>query len=231
MRIFRPKRSSGAMSGLLAERILKPLSQKARPRMPLRSQLAQQLLADRALGDLAQSVVALEKVGQIEDLELLDAQRAELRDARGQHLHGAELQGLELLLVLVELGVGIELNLDLALRVSSSASFLKCSAARDLCAWGAETWLNLMTMVPSAAHAAGDRRQATAISAGPRRMALPLRTRLPLGAHGHRPPTAVKSGGRKAPPRGERPVEIAGACAPRAHGGRPPKRPSPRAQS
>jgi hypothetical protein len=59
--------------------------------------------------------VIVEDVGQIEDLELLHAQRAELGQRRRQHLHGAQLQGLELFLVLVERAVGIDFHLHLAL--------------------------------------------------------------------------------------------------------------------
>jgi hypothetical protein len=59
--------------------------------------------------------VVVEDVGQVEGLELLDAQRAELGQRRGQHLHGAELQRLHLFLVLVQRAVGVDLDLDLAL--------------------------------------------------------------------------------------------------------------------
>ncbi len=78
-------------------------------------QLGQQLLADRTLGDLVQVVVVVEDEGQVEDLEFLDAERAELGQRRGQRLHGAELQRLHFFLVLVQRRVGIDLDLDLAL--------------------------------------------------------------------------------------------------------------------
>ena len=55
--------------------------------------------------------------GQIEDFEVPHAERPELGERGRQHLHGAELQGFELFLVLVELRVGIDLNPDLAGRV------------------------------------------------------------------------------------------------------------------
>ena len=59
--------------------------------------------------------VAVEQVGQVEGLELLDADRTELGQRGREQLHGAELHGLELLLVLVQRRVGVDLDLDLAL--------------------------------------------------------------------------------------------------------------------
>ena len=56
-------------------------------------------------------------VRQVEHLELFDAERAELGERRRQHLHRAELERLQLLVVLVELRVRIDLNLDLAVGV------------------------------------------------------------------------------------------------------------------
>jgi hypothetical protein len=52
---------------------------------------------------------------QVEDLELPDAERAELGERRREHVHRAELQRLELLLVLVEGRVRVNLDLDAAL--------------------------------------------------------------------------------------------------------------------
>ena len=77
-------------------------------------QLPEQLGAERALGDGAEGVGVLEQVGQVEDLELLDAQRPELGKRRRQHLHRTQLQRLQLFLVLVELAVGVQLHLHLA---------------------------------------------------------------------------------------------------------------------
>eukprot|EP00906_Rhabdomonas_costata_P034809 RCo048960 len=77
-------------------------------------QLGQQLLADGAVGHLAQVVVVAEDEGQVEDFEFLHAERAELGQRRGEHLHGAQLQGLHFFLVLVQGRVGIHLDLDLA---------------------------------------------------------------------------------------------------------------------
>ncbi|MCG3168265.1 MAG: hypothetical protein POELPBGB_04069 [Bacteroidia bacterium] len=59
--------------------------------------------------------VIVKDVGKVENLELLHAERSELRQRGGQHLHGAELQGLHLFLVLVQGAVGIHLDLHLAL--------------------------------------------------------------------------------------------------------------------
>jgi hypothetical protein len=66
------------------------------------------------LGDLVQRLVAVEDVGQIEDLELLDTERTELGQRRRQQVHGTELQRLHLLLVLVEGTVRVHLDLDRA---------------------------------------------------------------------------------------------------------------------
>ena len=77
-------------------------------------QLGQQRLAGRAGGDLVQVFVAVEDVGQVEDLELAHADGAELGQRGRQQLHRAELQRLHLLLVLVERGVGVDLDLHLA---------------------------------------------------------------------------------------------------------------------
>ena len=83
--------------------------------MPLASSLAEQLLADRTLRDLVQFGVVVEDERQVEDLEFLHAQRAELGERGREHLHRAELQRLHLLLVLVQRRVGVDLDLDLAL--------------------------------------------------------------------------------------------------------------------
>jgi hypothetical protein len=58
-------------------------------------------------------VVVREQERQIERLELLGAQRREFRGRGREHLHRAELQCLDLFLVLVELGVRIDLHFDL----------------------------------------------------------------------------------------------------------------------
>ena len=115
MRIFLPLRSAGTLIGVFSEKDLKPLSQKARPRMPLDSELGQQLLADRSGRHLVQVVVIAEDERQVEDLELLDAERAELGQRRRQHLDGAQLQRFHFFLVLVERRIGVNLDLDPAL--------------------------------------------------------------------------------------------------------------------
>ena len=63
-----------------------------------------------------QIIIVVENEGQIEDFEILDAQRAELGQRGCEHLDGAELQGLHFFLVFVELAVGVNLYLDLTLR-------------------------------------------------------------------------------------------------------------------
>ena len=54
---------------------------------------------------------------QIEDVEFLDAERAEFGDRRRQELHRAELQGFELFLVLVERGIRVDFDGHLAVGV------------------------------------------------------------------------------------------------------------------
>ena len=66
----------------------------------------EQALAERAFSDFAQSGFIRENIRQIEHLESLTPDRAELRVRRRQHLHRAELQRLELFLVLVEHELG-----------------------------------------------------------------------------------------------------------------------------
>jgi hypothetical protein len=78
-------------------------------------ELLQQSRADRPARHLVELVVVVEEVGQVEDLELAHAQRAELREGRREHLHGTELQRLDLLLVLVQRAVGVHLDLHAAL--------------------------------------------------------------------------------------------------------------------
>ncbi len=71
----------------------------------------------RARHHLAGARVVAHEKRQIEDVEFLDPERAELGDRRRQNLHRAELQRLQLLLVLVERGVGIDLHLYLSIGV------------------------------------------------------------------------------------------------------------------
>ena len=59
--------------------------------------------------------VVVEDVRQVEEFELLDAERTELGQRGGEHLHGAELQRFHLFLVLVQRRVGVDLDFDLAL--------------------------------------------------------------------------------------------------------------------
>jgi len=75
-------------------------------------QAREQLLADLAAGHLHELRFGLEDVGQVEDLELPGAQRSELGQRRGEHLHRTELQCFQFFLVLVELAVRINLYLD-----------------------------------------------------------------------------------------------------------------------
>jgi hypothetical protein len=59
--------------------------------------------------------VVVEDIGQIEDLELAHAERPELGERRGEHLHRPELQRLHLLAVFEQRAVGVNLDLDAAL--------------------------------------------------------------------------------------------------------------------
>lgn len=89
-----------------------------RKAIALALELGEQALAHFTIGDSAEGGVVLEQEGQVEDLEFLDAQRAELGQRRGQHLHAAELQRFQLFqlfLDFVELAVGVDLDLDAAL--------------------------------------------------------------------------------------------------------------------
>ena len=83
----------------------------------LRLELLEQPLADRALHGLGVGRFILEQPRQVERLELLDAERCEFRGRGRQHLHRAELQRLDLFLVLVERRVRIDFDLDLAVGV------------------------------------------------------------------------------------------------------------------
>ena len=78
--------------------------------------LHQHRLTDRSVRDLVRRFVAVEQVRQIEGLEGLHAHRAEFGHRRREHLHRAELKGLEFLLVLVQLAVRIDLDFDPAPR-------------------------------------------------------------------------------------------------------------------
>ena len=65
----------------------------------------------RAGRHLAGAGIVAHQERQVEDVEFLDAERPELGDRGGEELHRAELQRLQLLLVLVERGVRIDLHL------------------------------------------------------------------------------------------------------------------------
>jgi hypothetical protein len=80
-------------------------------------QLLVHLLDHRAVEHLLRPLVVDKEERQVEHVELAHAQRTEFRDRRRQELHRAELQGLELLLVLVQRGVRVDLDLHLAVRV------------------------------------------------------------------------------------------------------------------
>ena len=71
----------------------------------------------RARHHLARPRIVAHQEGEIEDVEFPHPERAELGDRRRKELHRAELQRFKLLLVLVERGVRIDLNLDLAVGV------------------------------------------------------------------------------------------------------------------
>ena len=80
-------------------------------------QFLEQPLADRAFHRLGVGVYVLEQPWQIERLELLDAERREFRGRGRQHLHRAELQRLDLFLVLVKRGVRVNFDSHLAVGV------------------------------------------------------------------------------------------------------------------
>ena len=117
MRIFRPSRSAGFRMGGLRRHHVEAVVPVSQSQDALGLQLLEQPLADLALHGGGIGLVILEQPGQIERLELLDAERGEFRGRRRQHLHRAELQRLDLFLVLVERGVRVDLDLDLAVGV------------------------------------------------------------------------------------------------------------------
>ncbi len=80
-------------------------------------ELGEQALPDRPLGDASKRRLVRNDVGQIEHLEFLDPERAELGERGRQHLHRAELQRFEFFLVLVELRIRVDFDLDLAVGV------------------------------------------------------------------------------------------------------------------
>ena len=102
---------------LVGAHLLETVVPVSKPGHALRIQKLQQPGAERTVGDLTQRLQVGEDIGQIEHLEFPDADRAELGVRRRQHLHRAELQRLQLFLVLVELRVGIDFDLDLAVGV------------------------------------------------------------------------------------------------------------------
>jgi hypothetical protein len=81
--------------------------------MPFGASLANSSLATLPFDARERRLVG-DDVRQIENLELLDAERTEFRQRGRQHLHGAELQRLKLFLVLVERRIGKHLDLDLS---------------------------------------------------------------------------------------------------------------------
>ena len=81
----------------------------------LRLEQLEQPLADRAFDDVFERTLVGEHVGQVEYLELAHAQGPEFRHRGREHLHRAQLERFELLAVLVELAIGINLDLHPAL--------------------------------------------------------------------------------------------------------------------
>ena len=77
-------------------------------------ELGEHLLGELALGELPERCLVMENEGKVERLEFIEAERSELGGGRRQQLHGAELQRLQLFLVLVEGRVGVDLDLGFA---------------------------------------------------------------------------------------------------------------------
>ena len=82
--------------------------------MPFASSFLNSHLPTSPFMTLAYVRLILEQPRQIERLEFLGAERGELRGRGSEHLHGAELQGFDLFLVLEQLRVRIDFDLDLA---------------------------------------------------------------------------------------------------------------------
>jgi len=144
MRIFMPLKSSSFLSGLFAVNSLKAVEPVREPGDALGLEQLEQARPDRPSTTSRASLVG-EHVRQVEHLELAHAERPELGHRGREHLHRAELQRLELLAVLVELAVGIDLDLDPAL-VLASASSLNFSAPLPLGVSSVTTWLNFTMM-------------------------------------------------------------------------------------
>ena len=87
------------------------------PEDALRFQLLGQPRAHGTLHGSGVGRLVPEQPGQVERLEFLRPEGCELCRGRRQHLHGAELQRLDLLLVLVQRGVRIDFDADFAIRV------------------------------------------------------------------------------------------------------------------
>ena len=82
----------------------------------LRLELPQQAAPDAPFGHRVQRRLGREDIRQVEGLEFLHAQRAELGQRRRQHLHRAQLQRFELFLVLVQLAVRIHFDFHASAR-------------------------------------------------------------------------------------------------------------------
>jgi hypothetical protein len=96
MRIFRPLKSATVLHGLVGAHLLEAVVPETQAGDALGFEHAEQFLADVAVHHPVQGFLVGEDVGQIEQFEGTNAQRAELGQGRGQHLHGADLQGLHL---------------------------------------------------------------------------------------------------------------------------------------
>jgi hypothetical protein len=84
----------------------------ARPVMPFGSSFFSRPRPIWPFGHRIQRGLGRENIRQVEGLEFLHAERAELGQRRRQHLHRAQLQGFQLFLVLVQLAVRVDFHLD-----------------------------------------------------------------------------------------------------------------------
>jgi hypothetical protein len=80
-------------------------------------ELGEKPFAERTVGDPAKRLPVGKDIRKVKYFEFLDAERTKLGKRRRQHLHGAELQSVEFLFVLVENRIVIDLDLHSPVRI------------------------------------------------------------------------------------------------------------------
>ena len=85
---------------------------EAQPHQPLAHQPVQHAPPQRSQGDALHAAHVGKKIGQIEQLELREADAPELGQRGRQHLHRAQLQRLHFVVVTVQPPIGVHHHLD-----------------------------------------------------------------------------------------------------------------------